>query len=64
MHIPDGYLSPQTYIPLYAAFAGFRSVALKKLQANSPPKTSLQNGVPCSHHDIQCADTGRRPDTP
>jgi len=30
MHIPDGYLSPQTYVPLYAAFAGFMAVALRK----------------------------------
>jgi len=32
MHIPDGYLSPQTYIPLYAAFAGFIGIALKKVR--------------------------------
>jgi cobalt/nickel transport system permease protein len=32
MHIPDGYLSPQTYIPLYAVFAGFIGVALKKVR--------------------------------
>ena len=32
MHIPDGYLSPQTYIPLYAAFAGFMGVALRKMK--------------------------------
>ncbi len=32
MHIPDGYLSPQTYVPLYAAFAGFLAVALKKVK--------------------------------
>lgn len=32
MHIPDGYLSPQTYVPLYAAFAGFLAVALKKIR--------------------------------
>jgi cobalt/nickel transport system permease protein len=32
MHIPDGYLSPQTYVPLYAAFAGFIAVALKKIR--------------------------------
>jgi len=30
MHIPDGYLSPQTYVPLYAAFAGVTAVAIKK----------------------------------
>jgi len=32
MHIPDGYLSPQTYIPLWGVFIGFISVALKKLK--------------------------------
>jgi len=32
MHIPDGYLSPQTYLPLYAAFAGFMGIALKKVK--------------------------------
>ncbi len=34
MHIPDGYLSPQTYVPLFAAFAGFMGVALKKVRAS------------------------------
>jgi cobalt/nickel transport system permease protein len=32
MHIPDGYLSPQTYIPLWGVFAAFISIALKKLK--------------------------------
>jgi cobalt/nickel transport system permease protein len=32
MHIPDGYLSPQTYIPLYAVFAGFLAAALRKVK--------------------------------
>lgn len=32
MHIPDGYLSPQTYIPLYGASVVFWSIALKKLK--------------------------------
>lgn len=32
MHIPDGYLSPQTYAPLYGAWALFCAVALKKLK--------------------------------
>jgi cobalt/nickel transport system permease protein len=32
MHIPDGYLSPQTYVPLYAASFVFWSVALKKMK--------------------------------
>lgn len=33
MHIPDGYLSPQTYIPLYAVAVGFWAVALKKIKS-------------------------------
>ena len=32
MHIPDGYLSPQTYLPLYGASFIFWSVALRKLK--------------------------------
>ena len=32
MNIPDGYLRPQTFVPLYAAFAGFIGVALKKVR--------------------------------
>jgi cobalt/nickel transport system permease protein len=32
MHIPDGYLSPQTYIPLYGVFVSFSAVALKKVR--------------------------------
>jgi cobalt/nickel transport system permease protein len=33
MHIPDGYLGPQTYIPLYAVFIGTISIAIKRLKA-------------------------------
>jgi len=32
MHIPDGYLSPQTYIPLYGASSVFWAIALKKMK--------------------------------
>jgi cobalt/nickel transport system permease protein len=32
MHIPDGYLSPQTYIPLYGVSMAFWGVALKKIK--------------------------------
>ena len=32
MHIPDGYLSPQTYIPLFGAFVSVVSVAVKKVK--------------------------------
>ncbi len=32
MHIPDGYLSPQTYIPLYGVSIAFWAIALKKIR--------------------------------
>lgn len=32
MHIPDGYLSPQTYVPFYIVMAIFWAVALKKVK--------------------------------
>jgi len=32
MHIPDGYLSPQTYVPLLGASFVFLSVALRKIK--------------------------------
>ncbi len=32
MHIPDGYLSPQTYVPLYGASFVFWSIALRKMK--------------------------------
>jgi cobalt/nickel transport system permease protein len=32
MHIPDGYLSPQTYIPLIGVFATVTTVAVKKVK--------------------------------
>ncbi|GAB4423740.1 MAG: cobalt transporter CbiM [Thermodesulfovibrionales bacterium] len=32
MHIPDGYLSPQTYVPLYGVSAAFWTIAFKKLK--------------------------------
>lgn len=32
MHIPDGYLSPQTYIPLAGAFVFTAAVAVKKVK--------------------------------
>ncbi|MDP4207328.1 MAG: cobalt transporter CbiM [Bacteroidota bacterium] len=34
MHIPDGYLSPQTYLPLYGVFISFVSIAVKKIKKN------------------------------
>jgi cobalt/nickel transport system permease protein len=32
MHIPDGYLSPQTYVPLFGVFVAFAAVAVKKIE--------------------------------
>jgi cobalt/nickel transport system permease protein len=32
MHVPDGYLSPQTYIPFYGVSLVFWSIALKKMK--------------------------------
>ena len=32
MHIPDGYLSPQTYIPLFGMFVSAAAVAVKKVK--------------------------------
>jgi cobalt/nickel transport system permease protein len=33
MHIPDGYLSPQTYAPMFGIAIAFWSVALRKIKA-------------------------------
>ncbi len=32
MHIPDGYLSPQTYVPLYGVFIASTAIAVKKVK--------------------------------
>jgi cobalt/nickel transport system permease protein len=32
MHIPDGYLGPQTYIPLYGMTIGFWAIAQRKIK--------------------------------
>ena len=32
MHIPDGYLGPQTYVPLYGVSIGFWAIAQSKLK--------------------------------
>ncbi|MGQ9812642.1 MAG: cobalt transporter CbiM [Dissulfurimicrobium sp.] len=38
MHIPDGYLSPQTYIPLYGVSMIFWSSAIKKIKKSLSAK--------------------------
>ncbi len=35
MHIPDGYLSPQTYVPFYGVSLVFWGIALKKVKRES-----------------------------
>jgi cobalt/nickel transport system permease protein len=32
MHIPDGYLSPQTYVPLFGVFVSVAAIAVKKVK--------------------------------
>ena len=39
MHIPDGMLSPETYIPATVAAAGFWAVSLRKLKTEFDPAT-------------------------
>jgi cobalt/nickel transport system permease protein len=36
MHIPDGYLGPQTYIPFYGVFIAAIAVAVKKIKKEVP----------------------------
>jgi cobalt/nickel transport system permease protein len=38
MHIPDGYLSPQTYVPLYIIFVASAAVAIKKVEKKTDKK--------------------------
>ncbi len=38
MHIPDGYLSPQTYIPLFAVFVPIAAVAVKRVKKDVSAK--------------------------
>jgi cobalt/nickel transport system permease protein len=38
MHIPDGYLSPQTYVPLYVASAVVIGIAVKKVKKQMSAK--------------------------
>ncbi len=38
MHIPDGYLSPQTYVPMYAVAFAFWGIALRKIRSVTSAK--------------------------
>ncbi len=38
MHIPDGYLSPQTYVPLYGVFIVSAAAAVKKIEKKMDKK--------------------------
>ena len=44
MHIPDGYLSPQTYVPLYGVFVAAIAVAVRKIkkEIDALPKGSIK----------------------
>jgi len=48
MHIPDGYLGPQTYVPLYAVFVGFLATAIKKLRRSLSSHTVPYLGMAAS----------------
>jgi cobalt/nickel transport system permease protein len=39
MHIPDGFLSPQTYLPAYALCAGLWAVGMRRLKASLNEET-------------------------
>lgn len=39
MHIPDGFISPQTYLPAYAVCAGLWWVALRRVRARLDAET-------------------------
>nr|MCU0841202.1 energy-coupling factor ABC transporter permease [Thiobacillaceae bacterium] len=39
MHIPDGFLSPQTYLPAYAVCAGLWWVGMGRLKASLDEET-------------------------
>ncbi len=39
MHIPDGYLSPQTYVPLSGVFVAVAAVAVKKVKKEISAKS-------------------------
>lgn len=45
MHIPDGYLSPQTYVPLYAVFIGSAAIAVKKVKSKVENKVIPYMGM-------------------
>ena len=38
MHIPDGYLSPQTWVPLFGVFAATTTIAVKKVKEKVPAR--------------------------
>ncbi|EFK97637.1 ABC type permease, partial [sediment metagenome] len=39
MHIPDGFLSPQTYLPAYAVCAGLGWFAVRRVRAGLDEET-------------------------
>ena len=67
MHIPDGYLSPQTYVVLDAAIIPIWVIAATKVkthaQDQADPPDGAGGGVRLRHHDVQRAGH-RRVDRP
>jgi len=45
MHIPDGYLGPKTYIPLWALAVALWSLAVRKLRGKSDTEALALSGV-------------------
>ncbi|MFA4851667.1 MAG: energy-coupling factor ABC transporter permease [Bacteroidales bacterium] len=50
MHIPDGYLSPQTYIPLAAAFVAVTVIAVKKVKNEASSRDVPYLGMAAAYH--------------
>ena len=69
MHIPDGYLGPQTYAVLDVAIVPIWAVAATKvkktLKTKQVPLMALGRGVLVRDHDVQRArSSAARPGTP
>lgn len=45
MHIPDGYLGPQTYVPLLGLFVAVTAVAVKKVRKEIPARNIPYMGM-------------------
>jgi len=52
LHIPDGYLSPQTYVPLWGVSLAFWSVSLKKVKKEVSTRQVPYLGLGPSAHSF------------